>query len=117
MSNYALMQYASTLLGVLALGIWMVLWYRKTPPFVLASQPPLRSNVPLAVGMFVAALATGLLRAWADIGEMPITSRQREWFILNFSVTALAVAFWVLLLYCLLMTTREYQRTAKLSEI
>jgi len=109
LQTYAFLQYASTVVGLVALGIWILLWYRKTAPVTgTSSQRPLKSRVPLAAGMCVAAVAIGLLRAWFLIGELPRTKNNWEWFILNFAVTALAAVFWVLLLYCLITTSRRY---------
>jgi Domain of unknown function (DUF4184) len=104
-----LLQYASTLLGLLALAIWILLWYRDRVPVTDASSlPPIKPRVSLAVGMFAIATATGLLRAWLLLGMMPRTVRNWDWFLLNFAVTAIAVAFWELLFYCLIATSREY---------
>jgi Domain of unknown function (DUF4184) len=115
--TYMVLQYSSTLLGLLALGIWVLLWYRRTEPGeAMASLPPLRSRVSLAVILFASAVTIGLLRAWLLIGEMPRTRNNWDWFILNFAVTALAATFWLLLLYCLLTSGFNYQHTAKVGE-
>jgi hypothetical protein len=103
------MQYGSTLLGLLALAVWILLWYRDTAPVTGAAfLPPFASRVPLAVLIFAIAMATGLLRAWLLVGALPRSVRNWDWFLLNFGATAIAVAFWELLVYCLVTTTREY---------
>ena len=117
METYAVMQYASTFIGLFALGAWILLWYRKTAPVTSAPSQPLKSRVSLAAGMFVAAVAIGLLRAWLVTGEMPRNTYGWDWFMLHFGVTTIAVAFWELLFYCLVTTTRENQHAAKLSEM
>ena len=117
MQTYAFMQYASTVIGLSALAIWIFLWYRRTTPVIGSpSQQSMKSHVPLALGICASAVTIGLLRAWFLIGEMPRTRNNWEWFILNFSVTALAAAFWLLLLYCLITTSLSYQHAAKVGE-
>jgi Domain of unknown function (DUF4184) len=107
--TYMVLQYASTFLGLLALGIWLVLWYRKTEPDRgMALQASVKSRVSLAVIMFAIALGIGLMRAWLLIGEMPRTIHNWDWFMLNFGVTAIAAGFWELIVYCLLATSRQY---------
>ena len=108
-STYMFLQYATTLLGFFALGVWILLWYRETAPVSgAASLPPLQSRVPLAIIMFVMAIAAGLLRPWRLIVVVPGALDHWDWLMLNFAVTALAVAFWELLFYCLLTTLRQY---------
>ena len=103
------LQYATTFLGLFSLGVWLLFWYRDTAPATAdASPPPLKSRVLLALIMFAIAVAAGLLRAWLLIGVMPRTIYHWDWFMLNFSVTAIAVAFWELFFFCLLTTLREY---------
>jgi Domain of unknown function (DUF4184) len=107
--TYMFMQYASTLLGLFALVMWILLWYRETAPLTgSASLPPPKSRVSLAVIMFAIAVATGLLRGWLFIGMLPRTIHHWDWFMLNFGVTTIAVAFWELFLYCLVTTSRQY---------
>ena len=109
MPNFMLLQYASTLLGFVALAAWLLLWYRETAPVsVSATLPPLKSRASLGVSMLTIAIAAGLLRAWLLIGVLPRTIGHWDWSMLNFGVTAIAVAFWELLCYCLFMTLRQY---------
>jgi hypothetical protein len=108
MSTFMFLQYVSTFVGFFALGVWILMWYRETAPVPIASLPPLKSRVSLAVTIFAIAIAAGLLRAWLLIGAMPRTINHWDWFMLNFAVTAIAVAFWELLFYCLFMTLRQY---------
>lgn len=117
MSTFMFLQYASTFVGFFALGVWIVMWYRETAPVpISASLSPLKSRVSLAVSMFAIAIAAGLLRAWLLIGVMPRTINHWDWFMLNFTVIALAVAFWELLFYCLFSTLRQYAaQPAKIS--
>lgn len=106
---YMILQYTSTFIGIFALGVWIFLWYRKTAPVTgISSLSPLKSRVSIAVIMFAIAVAVGLLRAWFLIGMMPRTLNNWDWFMSQFGVTALAVAFWELLFYCLITTSRQY---------
>ena len=109
MSTFMFLQYASTFLGIFALSVWILWWYLE-PPSVKddASLPPLRSRVSLAIIMFAVAVAAGLLRAWLLIGVLPRTIYHWDWFMPNFGVTAIAVAFWELLFYCLITTSRQW---------
>ncbi len=96
-------------LGCLPWEYGSSLWYRTTEPDRgMALQSPVRSRVSLAVIMFAIAVGMGLMRAWLLIGEMPRTVHNWDWFMLNFGVTAIATAFWELLAYCLLATSRQY---------
>jgi hypothetical protein len=104
----AVLQYASSLLGVLALGVWILMWYRETAPVTDIASVPLESRVSLAVLIFAIAGATGFLRAWLPLGMIPRSMREWDWFLMNFATTAIAVAFWELLFYCLITTSREY---------
>ena len=108
MSMTMILQYASTLLGLVALGVWILLWYRQTAPVADAASPPAQSHVLLAGMMFAIAIATGLLRASLLPGVMLGHLRHVDWFLLNFATTAIAVSFWELLFYCLITTSREY---------
>jgi hypothetical protein len=109
MPTYMFLQYATTLLGFFALGVWTFLWYHETAPLTgAASLPPLKSRVSLLVMMFAISVAAGLLRAWLLIGVMRRAIHHWDWLMLNFAVTVLAVAFWELFFYCLLTTLRGY---------
>jgi hypothetical protein len=107
MPRYAALQYASTIVGLLVLGIWGWLWYRQAPVTALAtpeSRP--KSHFTLALLMFALAGAAGFLRARAVIG-MPITAINFDPFLLVFGLTALDLAFWQVLLYCLLVSSYQ----------
>jgi Domain of unknown function (DUF4184) len=105
-SRHAVLQYASTVVGVVALAVWVWLWYRKAQPASQAVPAHSRSRFPLAVAMFAVACVAGLLRAVLVIG-VPSRLLHPDHFMLVFSVTALALAFWQLLLYCVLVSTHQ----------
>ena len=108
MSTFMFLQYASTFVGSFALGVWILCGIARRPGSVLASLPPPQ----------VARLAGCKHVCHSDRGRTAagVAAHRRhaptinhwDWFMLNFSVTALAVAFWELLFYCLFMTLRQY---------
>ena len=103
--GFSVMQYGSTIVGMLALATWIGLWYRKTVPAVSALQnPPTESRFVLGVAMLVFTSSVGLGRAALTVGT-PVSWGKANLFFLIFAVTALGLAFWELLLYCLLIFT------------
>ena len=107
MPTHAALQYVSSLLGLIALAIWVLLWYRRTSPAtpLLERESP-RSRFGLAIAMFAVAGTAGLVRAFILIGR-PATGHNADKFMLVVGVTAMALAFWELVLYCLLVATYQ----------
>ncbi len=104
---FEVLQYGSTVVGMLALAIWVVLWYRRSPlPAAPASQSQPKSYFGLAVAMLAIAAVAGAIRAVVLFG-MPATAARADGFILVYAVTSLAVAFWQLLLYCVLVSSHQ----------
>ncbi len=105
--TYSVLQYASTILGLIAIGIWCWLWYRHAE---LARPEPwahgLKSRFPLALAMFAAAALVGVVRAKIMIAA-PLTISNLDVFLLTSGVTFLALAFWELLLYCILVSSHQ----------
>ncbi len=107
MPGYGLLQYASTILGLVALTVWVFLWYRDTAPDAsVSSLRQVKSRVSLAVIMFSVAGAAGFVRV-ALLASTLDSAKFWDWYVLHFSVTALAAMFWELLLYCLVTTSRK----------
>lgn len=107
MPVFAILQYASSIGGMLALAIWVMLWYRRSPlPAERPSQVRPKSRFGLAITMFAVAAVVGLGRAAFVIG-MPATFGRADMFLLVCGVTSLAVAFWQLLLYCVLVSSYQ----------
>jgi hypothetical protein len=89
------------------LGIWTLVWYRDTA-VSRATTPKSRptSRFALAIAMFTVAGVAGFLRARAIIGA-PITLLNFDHFLLFFGLTALDLAFWQVLLYCVLVSSHQ----------
>lgn len=102
--GFAALQYASSIFGLLALAIWVWLWYRNAPPLEEPATPV--SRFPLALIMFAVAGVVGLCRAALVVGR-PVNRGTADVFLLVFGVTALALAFWELLLYCVVVSTHQ----------
>ncbi len=101
------LQYGSTIVGMLALAIWVALWYWRSASGVrapLKSPPP--SRFGLAVAMFALAALAGTLRAALLIGP-PASIGRADRFLLVCGVTSLAAAFWQLLFYCVLVSSYQ----------
>ena len=107
MPMFGALQYGSTVLGIVALAIWVLLWYRKSPvPAQPVRKRQPKSRFGLAVAMFAIAAAAGAIRALSQIG-LPQTVARADTFFLICGVTSLAVAFWQLLLYCVLVSSYQ----------
>ena len=109
---YVVLQYLSTVVGMVALVAWIALWYRKTTP--AAEIEPLQRKsfyAWLGVGMLAGAAACGLVRAMLLTG-VPRNINSADRFLASFSATFLAVAFWELLVYSLVATARQTQPNA-----
>ena len=105
MPMFMVLQYASTIIGMVALAAWILLWYRNTPPCKEAALPQPKSRVLIAFAICAVAAVAGFLRAILLVGGFPISVKGWDFFLMYVGVTALAVAFWELLLYCLLATS------------
>ena len=106
-----LLQYASTAIGLAALILWIALWYRDSTPVVNIEAEQPKSRVSLALFIFLAAGVAGLVRAVVLAG-LPENLHSWDRFALHLAVTSLAVAFWGLLLYCLLTAAGVASKTS-----
>ena len=102
--GFAFLQYASSVIGLVALAIWVWLWYRKAQPAEETGES--RSRFPLALLMFAIAALIGFWRAALIVGA-PVSRGTADVFLLIFGVTALALAFWEIVLYCVLVSTHQ----------
>lgn len=106
MPIHSALQYGSSIAGLLALAIWVWLWYLKTPVKESAAISHPKSRFTLALAMLVVAGVVGLVRAFVVVG-IPAFRSNAHSFLLIFAVTALALAFWQLLLYCVLVSSHQ----------
>jgi len=104
---FAALQYSSTIIGMLALAIWVALWYRRSAPGVrVPPNSPRQSRFGLAVAMVVLAAIAGTVRAMLIIGP-PASIGRADRFLLVCGVTSLATEFWQLLFYCVLVSSHQ----------
>jgi hypothetical protein len=106
------LQYASTIIGVVALAVWIALWYRRTAPQAGTLSSERTSYSRLGLGMLALAVAGGLVRAIVLTG-VPRSIDGGDRFLAMFGVTCLAMGFWELLVYSLVTTTRHAQFAMK----
>ena len=104
---FSVLQYLSSIVGMLALAVWIFVWYRGAPlPGRQKSTTGTKSRVGLAIAMLLIAALFGMLRAITLIG-IPATLGRADTFLFVCGVTSLAVAFWQLLLYCVLVSSHQ----------
>ena len=104
---YGVLQYASTVVGILALAIWVWLWYaRSAPQQQPLHKPASKSRFGLALAMCTVAAVIGIVRAALLVGS-PLAPARADFFLLIFGVTTLAMAFWQLLVYCVLVSSYQ----------
>ncbi len=103
--TYEILQYGSTVIGLAALGIWVLLWYRRTAPTPIAAANA-REGPWIALTMVAAGTVAGLIRAWLTIG-MPKNLDMADGFLLVFAVTTLALVFWAVLIYCVMISSHQ----------
>lgn len=103
---YRTLQYGSTLVGLAALAIWVLLWYRRTTPAPTEGAARLHSGPLLILAMVAVAIGAGLTRAWLVIGS-PRNIELTDAFLLVFGVTAIALVFWQVLFYCVMISSHQ----------
>ena len=109
---YKAFQHSSTILGLIVLAVWILHWYRSTPPtgpvaMTRSVQP--RSAQPerllvLAVTP-AAALCGALMRAFFGVGKLTSITAV-EHFLVEFVITMIALFWWQLVLYGILRRKR-----------
>lgn len=106
MPVYMTLQHASTVIGLVALGIWVLLWYRKTAPQPAVGAAKANSGPWIALTMIAVATVAALVRAWLVIG-MPKNPHMADVFLLVFGVTGIALVFWEVLIYCVMISSHQ----------
>jgi hypothetical protein len=90
MQIYKVLQYASTLFGLVFVAIWIWSWYRATEPvesLVVKTYTPAQILVIRFVAPAV-ALAGGILRAYVALGTPKMTIRSMMYFAVDWGITA-----------------------------
>ncbi len=103
---FRILQYASTAAGLIALAIWIMLWYRRTQPAPATGAARANSGPLIVLGMLAVALVAGFVRAWLVIGA-PKNMEIADAFLLVFGVTSIALVFWQVLFYCVMISTHQ----------
>lgn len=114
---FDVLQLISSVGGLLALAIWSLHWYRRTPPDpCMPPNPftPRHRHVIVAMGITV-AIAGASLRSWIGVGA-PTTISLLSDFIGQYIVTFGALAWWQLAMWGLLGPFRHTHRHASEEE-
>lgn len=105
MPLFMLLQYASSLIGLVALAVWLWLWYRNTPPQE-NTAPVAASRPEIALAMLALAIIAGTVRAGLTV-RIPRNLEMADKFMLIVGVTFMAVVFWELFAYCVLISSHQ----------
>lgn len=95
------LQYASSVFGLVFVAIWIWSWYRSTEPVELLATnryTPAQIRVITIVAP-AAALIGGAIRAFVDLGLPEITIRSIMYFAVEWGITATTL-LWLGLLIC-----------------
>ena len=98
--NYKILQYGSTILGMLVVFFWFLHWIRTAPE----QQHPAGSSVPAAhvrlarILIPLTALLGGLVRAMVGVGH-PETPRDVQAWIVDFVVAAISLTWLELMVW------------------
>ena len=106
MPMYMTLQWASSVIGLVAIGIWLLLWYRNTAPQPAVGAAKANSGPWIALTMIAVATAIALVRAWLTIG-IPKNLHRTDAFLLVFGVTGIALVFWQVLIYCVMISSHQ----------
>lgn len=101
MQMYKVLQYASTLFGLVFVAIWIWSWYRAIKPIesrVAKPYTPAQIRVITIIAP-AAALIGGIIRAFFDLGVPSIAIRPIMYFAVDWGITATTL-LWLGLLIC-----------------
>jgi len=95
---YAVLQYLSSVLGIIAIRVWFILWYRRTPPVhsTVNESASARDRIVVSAAIVVAVIA-GLVRA--AISGIPNGVHGSQRFMTDASITGITVFCFELLAY------------------
>ncbi len=111
---YRVFQHTSTIVGIAALSIWLLWWYRNTKPFVqpLSQSPPTRRKLVVLAVLAAIALAGATVRSIIAAG-IPANYLAERRFAGLWVVTLISLLWWQLVFYGFLRT--RLQRTDHLA--
>jgi uncharacterized protein DUF4184 len=101
MQMYKVLQYASSVFGLVFVAVWVFFWYRATKPDespVAKPYTPAQIRVITLVAPAV-ALAGGILRAFVVLDVPKIAIRPIMYFAVEWGITATSL-LWLALLIC-----------------
>ena len=101
MQIFKVLQYGSTLFGLVFVAVWVFFWYRATEPVEL---PVAKPYTPAQIRIITiiapaAALIGGILRAYVLLGAPIMTIRSLMYFAVDWGITATTL-LWLGLLIC-----------------
>jgi len=98
-ARYSVLQYASSIFGLVVMGYVCLAWYRRAQPVegVASRLSPLRKLL-VWISMSVVATAGAVARAFTLVGN-PSTPYLQKKFIVMLVVIFIALMFWQILLY------------------
>ncbi len=103
---FYILQYLSTVIGLITLGVWVLLWYRNTPPVAEVGTKTSTSGPLIALSMIVVAMIAGLIHGWLVFG-VPKNLDTVDGFLLVSGVTGIALVFWQVLIYCVMISSHQ----------
>ncbi len=89
MQMFKVLQYASTLFGLVFVAVWIWSWYRATEPVELpATEPYTPAQIRIiTIVAPVVALAGGIVRAYLILGDPAMTVRSLMYFGVDWGIT------------------------------
>jgi hypothetical protein len=106
---YKVLQHGSTIVGLGALLIWLLLWYRNAEVSIISEEPhEIRPEQKLLIFVVVtaSALLGAAIRAIAAIG-IPSNHLAAKRFVGLLVVTSISIMWWELVLYGVSRTRRQ----------
>ncbi len=105
---YRVLQHASTIVGMLILCVWFVAWYRGAEPHPIREQAEISSLRKWLIASSIAgpAIAGGILRAMTMAGDMGLDPTREEQ-LGEGVITAIALAWWLLVAYAIAVAVRR----------
>ncbi len=103
---YKVLQHSSTVLGLFALFVWLLLWYRRSNPAPVP-EPGLTPSKRITVisVLITISVVGGILRAAWEHGIPSSTSLRG--FVVDFVVTSMSLMWWQLVAYGVLLSLRS----------